>query len=185
MPTILSHPAVALAAAPWWRRIAARPGIIAFGALLTALPDADVIGLAFGVPFGSVWGHRGFTHSLTFALVVSGLVAYLLARRTRLPVSLLWPYFALCLASHGLLDACTNGGPGVAFFAPFSDSRYFFPVRPIAVSPIGAHFFSARGLEVLWSEWIWLWLPSAVVAMLGIWGARLRAPTRESESERT
>nr|HRC76832.1 rhodanese-like domain-containing protein [Kouleothrix sp.] len=32
---------------------------------------------------------------------------------------------------HGVLDAMTDGGLGVAFFAPFSATRYFFPFRPI------------------------------------------------------
>ena len=181
VPTILSHPAVALAAAPWWRRIPARPGVIVVGALLTALPDADVFGMLLGVPFRSVWGHRGITHSLVFALIASGLVAYVAARRTRLRVPRLWAYFALCLASHGLLDACTNGGPGVALFAPFSDARYFFPIRPIAVSPIGARFFSARGLDVLFSELLWVWLPAAAVALVGVWRLRTRAVIREPE----
>jgi inner membrane protein len=42
---------------------------------------------------------------------------------------------ALCIAvataSHGILDAFTNGGLGVAFFAPFDKTRYFFPVTPM------------------------------------------------------
>jgi hypothetical protein len=29
----------------------------------------------------------------------------------------LWLYFFVAAASHGFLDAMTNGGPGVAFFA--------------------------------------------------------------------
>jgi inner membrane protein len=55
----------------------------------------------------------------------------------------------------------------VAFFAPFDNSRYFFPRRPIRVSPISVSgFFSARGLPVLRSELQWVWLPAAVVAIL-------------------
>jgi len=53
----------------------------------------------------------------------------------------------------------------VAFLAPFDDRRFFFPFRPIQVSPIGiARFFSARGLAVLRSELVWVWLPSALLA---------------------
>lgn len=43
-------------------------------------------------------------------------------------------------ASHALLDMLTDGGLGVALFVPVSNARLFFPVRPIAVSPIGAGF---------------------------------------------
>jgi inner membrane protein len=77
-------------------------------------------------------------------------------------VQLFW-WFAAVTASHGMLDAMTNGGRGIAFFAPFSNHRYFFPWRPIQVSPIGAGFFSARGLSVLVSEARWIWLPSVII----------------------
>jgi inner membrane protein len=75
-------------------------------------------------------------------------------------------------ASHGALDALTNGGLGVAFFAPFDATRYFFPWRPVEVSPIGvAAFFSQRGLEVFVSELLWLWLPAAALVG-GAWACR-------------
>jgi inner membrane protein len=67
-----------------------------------------------------------------------------------------------------LLDALTNGGLGVALFAPFSNERFFFPWRPIEVSPIGAGFFSARGMRVLLSEARWIWLPAATVCAV-VW----------------
>src|SRR5437016_8948293 len=77
-----------------------------------------------------------------------------------------WLYLFLASASHGVLDAFTNGGLGVAFFSPFDATRYFFPCHPIEVSPIGAAFFSERGLSVLQSEFVWVWLPSIVFAIL-------------------
>jgi membrane-bound metal-dependent hydrolase YbcI (DUF457 family) len=67
-------------------------------------------------------------------------------------------------ASHGILDAITDGGLGVAFFAPCDDTRYFFPFRPIKVSPIGLSFFSARGLDVIWSEFLWVCIPGTIIA---------------------
>ena len=68
-------------------------------------------------------------------------------------------YFAAVTASHGILDALTDGGLGIAFFSPFDTHRYFFPWRPIQVSPIGPGFFSARGVRVLASELRWIWIP--------------------------
>jgi inner membrane protein len=69
----------------------------------------------------------------------------------------LWFYLFAATASHGLLDAMTDGGSGVAFFSPFENSRYFFPFTPIRVAPIGiTRFFTARGLEVLRSELLWV-----------------------------
>ena len=63
-------------------------------------------------------------------------------------------------------------GLGVAFLAPFVNTRYFFPFQPIAVSPIGiGSFFSSRGWEVIASELIWIWIP-AVVFALSMWLVR-------------
>ena len=96
----------------------------------------------------------------------------------------LFVWFTVVTASHGLLDAMTNGGRGIGFFAPFSNHRYFFPWRPIQVSPIGAGFFSPRGLLVLASESVWIWLPSAIIAASARMfegrpkGRPLRAPVR-------
>ncbi|HEU5092745.1 MAG TPA: hypothetical protein VFT30_08670, partial [Nitrospira sp.] len=62
---------------------------------------------------------------------------------------------------HGVLDALTDGGLGVAFFSPFNTSRFFFAARPVAVSPIGiSSFFSEDAFHVLTSEVKWIWIPT-------------------------
>ena len=132
------------------------------------LPDIDVVGICFGVPYDSLLGHRGLTHSLGFALL-AGSAAWLALCWRPSPHrhrGWVWLYLFLATASHGLLDACTNGGLGVAFFSPFERARYFGALRPIAVSPIGARFFSARGWVVLQSELLWVWLPSLSLAVV-------------------
>src|SRR5215471_12262322 len=79
----------------------------------------------------------------------------------------LWSYLFVATVSHGLLDAMTNCGLGVAFFSPFDTARYFLPWRPILVSPISvAQFFSGRGLAVLQSEILWIWLPAIWVGVV-------------------
>jgi inner membrane protein len=78
-------------------------------------------------------------------------------------------------ASHGIHDAFTNGGLGIAFFAPFSAARYFFPVTPIEVSPIVHGFFSERGVRVLASEMVWVWTPALVLIAFSIGARRLYA----------
>ena len=61
------------------------------------------------------------------------------------------------------------GGLGVALLAPFSNARYFFPWRPIEVSPISVQrFFSRRGVQIMRSELRWVWLPAAGVVILGV-----------------
>ncbi len=157
MPTILTHPAVAL---PFLGRIPRR--ILFLGILGTIIPDADAIGFHLGVPYGHTLGHRGFTHSIAFALLFA-LLATLFAR-TRFLMSFTFIFF--CTMSHGVLDAMTNGGLGIAFFSPFSNHRYFFPWTPIRVSPLGAGFFSDRGLATLKSELLWVWVPAVMVWQL-------------------
>ena len=141
--------------------------------LCSMLPDVDVIGFSLGIRYGDLWGHRGMTHSLLFAAVVGLFVAFTLGKSApeRWTAGLL---VFLITTSHGVLDALTNGGLGVAFFSPFDPRRYFFPWRPIAVSPISADaFISLRGMHVLWTEIVWLWGPilllAGVIWAIGTW----------------
>jgi inner membrane protein len=145
----------------------------AAGAACAIVPDFDILGLALGVPRESTFGHRGIMHSLVFAAALGAVVARALGPTSAgsVPAAKRWLYFFLATSSHGVLDALTNGGRGVAFLAPFDDRRWFFPFRPIAVSPIAIRpFFGARGLEILRTEIVWIWLPSAVlVAAVSGW----------------
>jgi inner membrane protein len=139
------------------------------------LPDIDVIGFAFGIRYGDMLGHRGLTHSLSFALLVSFATVALLFREVKSfskEWAWLFGYFFLVTMSHGLLDALTNGGLGVAFFAPLDNTRYFFPWRPVQVSPIGLDFFfSPRAWSVIVSEIEWIWIPSGLLVG-AVWGVR-------------
>ncbi len=149
------------------------------------LPDADVITFAFGVQYEDVLGHRGFFHSLLFALIWAAFVVRLEFRQARSrELSWLIVFFFAVTASHGALDAFTNGGLGVAFFSPFDNTRYFFGWRPLEVSPISiARFFSEGGSAVLRSEFKYVWLPLASL-WLSVWIARrvLRALQTRAEA---
>jgi inner membrane protein len=176
MPTVITHAAVPLlfGAAAGKRLIS--PHLLAAGAIAAMLPDADVIAFRFDVAYADAFGHRGAAHSLAMALLLGALAA--LACRTLHTTR--WRAFVfvgLAALSHPLLDALTDGGLGVALAWPFSAERFFFPWRPIAVSPIGARFFSTRGLAVLASELRWVWLPCALAA-LALWLARRPATAR-------
>src|SRR5437879_2271813 len=132
-----------------------------------AIPDIDVIGFAFGVRYGRVRGHRGITHSLLFAAALAVTVVTVAFPNAARFSQLWWAlagYFFVVTASHGVLDAMTNGGLGVAFFAPLENGRYFLPWRPLEVSPIGiAVLFTPRAWEVLKSEFVWVWVPSLAI----------------------
>ena len=162
MPTILTHPAVALLQT-WWPPLPRRVAIA--GAIATILPDVDVVGFTLGIPYAHPLGHRGFTHSIVFALIVTALFSSMLRVREHRIATFVFLF--ICAMSHAILDAMTNGGLGIAFFAPFHNQRYFLPWTPIRVSPIGAGFFSARGLATLRSELVWVWAPCVVVAIAG------------------
>jgi inner membrane protein len=159
--------AAAIGSAFYRRGLPARFWVIAVACAIA--PDADVVGVALGVPFRSLLGHRGLSHSLLFAAVLAAAVVVVFFTRMPTEVSRarLWLFFFLATASHGVLDALTNGGPGIAFFAPFDNARYFLPWRPVVVSPIGIRsFFSEWGLRVIESELLWIWLPCLVVVTI-------------------
>lgn len=177
MPTIFSHSIAALAVG----HAVAPSGMPAkfwvASAACAALPDIDVVSFAFGVRYTDMLGHRGITHSFSFALVLGVVVALVCFREVPILSSywlLLASYFFIITSSHAVLDALTNGGLGVALFAPFTNDRYFFPWRPIEVSPIGLDaFLSGRGLAVLLSEIKWIWFPSGVI-VASAWFLRRR-----------
>ena len=166
MASVFSHAAVALAIGRLSTRQSMPPRFWWLSILCSILPDADVLSFIAGIHYGDLFGHRGFTHSLSFALILSAVVVQIWFRDVRAwsrTWTLLISHFFFVTASHGMLDAITNGGLGVAFFAPFENSRYFLPWRPVQVSPIGiAPFFSRYGLDVLISEIVWIWIPVGV-----------------------
>lgn len=132
-------------------------------AALALLPDADVIAFVLRIPYAAPWGHRGASHSLALGIAGGLLCGTLL--------SPLWSsrfrtIFAATIAivSHGLLDCLTDGGLGVALLWPYSLTRYFAPLRPIPVAPIGLGLLSSRGLAVLFTETIYF-LPLFVLAL--------------------
>jgi len=167
MATVISHSIAALAVGKAFAPTGMPPKFWILTAICAALPDTDVITFSLNIRYGDMLGHRALTHSFSFALVLSLLVVSAFFREVTTgsvaSFTLLF-YFFVVTASHGVLGATTNGGLGVAFFAPFSSNRYFLPWRPIEVSPIGIQpFFTSRGAAVLWSELKWIWLPSAVL----------------------
>ena len=173
--------------------------LYALAAACSILPDADVIAFSFGIPYSHLLGHRGLSHSLLFALAIGLLAAWLVRmpgaeRRipavapqiSALPFSSLAACLFLATASHGALDAMTDGGLGVAFFAPLDESRYFLPFRPLRVSPISVSaFFSSWGAQVMANEFVWAWVPClALLAVLRLVAEAQRHRVEGSKSQR-
>lgn len=171
MPTIISHAAVPLAVGLGLGEQRIPRPLLAVGIAASMLPDADVILFRFGTTYESVWSHRGFTHSLGFAILL-GLIGALSLRKA-IPPLVAFAFVAFCAASHGFLDMMTNGGHGVAILSPLTWQRYFFDWRPIQVSPLAAVRFVKRAAAVAETELLWIWLPAIVVALV------LRADRRQ------
>jgi len=173
MPSVLGHTIAAIAAGKMARPQTQPRGYWASGIICSLLPDVDVVAFAFGIPYNDVFGHRGLSHSILFAVIVAVAVSLLFFRGVK-SFSRGWfglvVYLFACTASHSVLDAMTDGGLGVAFFAPFDNTRIFFPWRPIQVSPIGlSAFLSTRGLSVVLSELVWVGVPGFALVKLAKW----------------
>lgn len=163
MPSIFGHLLASSALGAAFFRAQARLKPLLLAGFCSFAPDLDVIAFRFGVPYQSEWGHRGWTHSLFFALVFGVLMAALFYRRHPDFVKIaLW--CVLATASHPLLDMLTTGGMGCALWWPFDDARLFFPWRPIRVSPLEIRsFISMMGVKILLSEAFWIGVPAAVL----------------------
>ena len=166
MPTIVTHGFVGLVSGKIFSD-SEKPKFRILSLLIPMLPDADVIGFRFGVSYSSMFGHRGFSHSIVFAAIISLIVTLSAFRQFDLG-SKKWfrylAYFFLIACSHCILDAFTNGGLGVGLFIPFDASRYFSPFRPIEVSPISlSKFLDGSAFSVVFSEFVWVWIPFAAI----------------------
>jgi inner membrane protein len=165
MPTIFSHPAVPLALGFGLGRELVSRRLLLAGVAASILPDLDVVAFSFGIPYEHEFGHRGFSHSLFFAALVAllGACAY---RWLHSGFGRAFFFLFLATASHGILDAFTNGGLGIALFWPWSSQRYFARYQLIEVAPISlSYFLSAWGVRVLLSELRWVWLPCGLLGI--------------------
>lgn len=176
MPTFIGHAVTGIAFSSTvadkrhWLRIS----ILCI--LCAVAPDFDVIGFRLGIPYQHWLGHRGFSHSIIFAAIIA-VIACLFAPRQ--PMKTKGAFFYVFFASgmlHSVLDAMTNGGLGVAFFSPFSETRYFLPWQPIEVSPLSIKsFFTLRGFRVIKSELLYVIIPSVCFILFMAWYRRRKA----------
>jgi len=184
MPSLISHTVAGIAAGCAIKNEKTPARLWFLSILSSLLPDADLIGYYFHVPYEHFFGHRGFFHSPFFGLLWSILLVSLFFRKEKI-FSKYWfryvLFFFTVTASHGLLDAFTDGGLGIALLSPLSNARYFFPWTPIVVSPLSIRmFFGDWGIAVIKSEALWVWLPSflavAMIRLIRKWpGRRINA----------
>jgi inner membrane protein len=130
MCTVITHPAVPIALSVWVPQESASSSLLLAGVLCSVIPDLDVIGFKFGVEYEEMFGHRGVTHSIFFAVVLALLVTFAFFRNGNTSQPIAFLFLFLSTLSHPVLDALTNGGLGVGFFAPKFlrlGSALFFP----------------------------------------------------------
>jgi inner membrane protein len=183
MPSAFTHAFLGVAGAKTF--VPGKKGVL-FGVLCvfcSILPDVDVLTLYWKIPYTAILGHRGFTHSFFFAFLLAAGIGYIAFPQERRFSKSWWGGvgFVFCLTSaHGILDAMTDGGQGVALLWPFDPTRFFLPWRPLRVSPLGLDgFFTPWGMEVLRSEILWVWLPAFWIWGVGRGLRRVRKLQRE------
>jgi inner membrane protein len=165
MPTVLTHPAIPLALGLGLGKDLIPKPLLVAGVVASVLPDLDVVAFRFGINYASGFGHRGFSHSVFFAVVIA-LVGACAFRFYHTGFTRAFGFLFICMVSHGILDSFTNGGSGIAFLWPWSTARFYAPVQVIEVSPLSlSRFFSARGATVLFSELRWVWTPCIVAGL--------------------
>jgi inner membrane protein len=137
------------------------------GALIANAADLDFV-LVFAL--GSRTWHRGFTHSLAFALVVGLTLLFALGRRRARRAAA----YGLAYATHALLDfVTTKESRGLELLWPFSDDR--LGLRWFGLSEIPSRLPPAEVLKSLCIEFV-LFAP---LLLLVLW-LRSRAATRSA-----
>jgi inner membrane protein len=177
MATFYTHAFVGFAAA---RLYADRPmpwRYWGLAVILPVIPDLDVF---LTGTYGTAWGHRGFTHSLVFALSLAIIAASPTFKACRVSWWSLPALFFTIVASHGLLDAMTRGGENVPFFWPFS-GRYG-NWGPLLVSDIAFDLPDPRYSRAIRAELLWIWLPMSVAVSLAMLYRRRRYDRSDHEN---
>lgn len=145
------------------RKISTR--LMLCGACAAIVPDFDVISVRLYLDsYSGTYGHRGFTHSVLFAVLL-GLIGALFSHKKTGPGqtsrATVWSYLTLCTLSHPVLDSLFDVGICSAWIWPFDGGRYCLPWRPIPMKGIALF-----GLERLQMELLWIGLPLLLLVNL-------------------
>jgi inner membrane protein len=98
-----------------------------WGALAQSIPDIDFIAASWLTPAENLLAHRGFTHSILFAILVIPLFAFAVDRLHKpqdFTFRKLLLFFSIEVLLHLLLDGFNNYGVG--WLEPFSHTRFSF-----------------------------------------------------------
>ena len=135
------------------------------------VPDLDfLMGPLFGVTRESIYSHRGFSHSLFFAI---GFGAFAAAWYRQLGVRPLTAFVvcATAMASHGVVDMMTDSGKPVAYLWPLTSSRMFADWRPLPGSSLQQLSFLEEVTSRIGPETVRVIVPLLLAAFI-VWGCR-------------
>lgn len=150
-------PAIALAVAAGTHRTGWR--LTLAGVVCAVLPDVDFALVTLGFQrYDAAFGHRGFTHSIAFALAL-GAFGALWAGPGRGRRWWVAAFLALCTASHPLLDGLFDRGICNAWLWPFDGARLCLAWRPVPM--LGVPLF---GMERFQRELLWIGVPLVLLS---------------------
>ncbi|MEO9210239.1 MAG: metal-dependent hydrolase [Ginsengibacter sp.] len=98
-----------------------------WGALAQSIPDIDIVASLWQTTPENLLAHRGFTHSILFALLIVPLFAYTaerIHRKRKIPFKKWLLFFAVEIFVHLFIDGFNNYGTG--WLEPFSNVRFSF-----------------------------------------------------------
>ena len=174
MPSFFGHAAAGIALGAAFVDAKTPSRAWALGVLCALAPDLDWFTVFLRVHPGNFLAHRGITHSLLGATLLA-VGAFLCGFWSDLRRPRILTYLLLASLSHGLLDACTSGRIGVAFFYPFSTTRWGCYWQPFMDAPLP--FWSGLRRPFLGSllgQALWIGVPGL------IWMAGIRVLRRAS-----
>jgi inner membrane protein len=137
---------------------------VLMGAIGGLIPDLDTFGRFFMSEVDYMGVHRGFSHSLTFAIIFPYIFAFLtkkLLKKTDISIHRLALLYFLAFLTHILLDSFTSYG--TQLFQPFSNYAVawnsIFIIDPLYTLPlligvVAAMFFARNSGKRLYINWI-------------------------------
>lgn len=158
------------------RKIGAKAALL--GAIGGTIPDLDVFLRFFYDPLDGALVHRGFSHSLLFAILAGFILMFVslsLSKKEYAARMWFWLWF-LSIVTHPLLDIFTNYG--TQFFWPFDWRLTFntvFVIDPLYTIPfmvllIGALFMKRESKR----RKIWNWIGISYSSAYLLWGVLIK-----------
>ena len=81
MASIFGHALVSVAIGKSFSKTLTNWKFWVLGISCSIIPDIDVIGFRLDIEYSSFWGHRGFSHSLLFALILAISITFLFYKK--------------------------------------------------------------------------------------------------------